>query len=123
MTTKVQWTDLREFAGVDLESSYVLSWSKEGETLLLDVDLQLKPEHAFYERPRPSQKACIRAALIEFPYCDSVRLGAIETSTQDLSLGRISGLDLVDDGEYELRGEFGTVLIRSERPLLRLKGH
>lgn len=123
----INWTALREFAGVDLESSFVLSWSLRGESLLLDLDLQLSPKHPFYEKPRPSQKACIRAALLEFPVCDSVRSGqdADREAPTDvvarLPLGRITGLRVIADGRYELRGEFGNVQIDAERPLLRLK--
>ena len=124
---RINWTALREFSGVDLESSYVLSWSLEGDSLLLDLDVYLLPEHTFYEVPRPSQKACIRAATIEFPYCDSVRTddGGDDKSpvnaVERLRLGRIDGLAVVADGRYELRGEFGNVQISAERPLLRMK--
>lgn len=123
----INWTALREFAGVDLESSYVLSWSLQGESLLLDLDLQLSPQHPFYEKPRPSQKACIRAALLEFPFCEAVRTGPVTDRELPsdvvgrLPLGRISGLKVVVDGRYELSGEFGNVRIDAERPLLRLK--
>ena len=126
---RINWTSLREFAAVDLESSYVLSWSLEGESLLLDLDLQLSPEHPFYEVPRPSQKACIRAAAIEFPLCDAIRAGDERRRASPaevvsrLALGRIHGLAVIADGRYELRGEFGNVQIDAERPLLRLKEH
>ena len=125
----INWTELREFAGVDLESSYVLSWSLKGESLLLDLDLQLSPAHPFYEKPRPSQKACIRAALIEFPFCEAIRAenagvrGAPSEVASRLALGRIDGLKVIADGRYELRGDFGNVQIDAERPLLRLKEH
>lgn len=123
----INWTALREFAGVDLESSYVLSWSLRGESLLLDLDLQLSPTHPFYEKPRPSQKACIRAALLDFPYCSAVRSAQGDVGESPsavvsrLALGRIAGLAVIADGRYELRGEFGNVQIDAERPLLRLK--
>ncbi len=124
---EINWTALREFAGVDLEASYVLSWSMAGELLLLDLDVQLKPDHPIYEVPRPSQKACIRAATIEFPYCESMAVegrdseGSLGALVKSLGSGRIDGLSVVADGQYELRGEFGNVQINAERPLLRLK--
>ena len=58
----VSWRDLREFAGVDLAKSFILSWHVEAETLVIDIDLYLEPEHPFYETPRPAEKVCIRAA-------------------------------------------------------------
>ena len=48
------WRMLREFAAVDLTQSYVLSWHMESETLFVDVDLFLTPEHPFFEEPRPA---------------------------------------------------------------------
>ncbi len=61
----VDWTELREFAAVDLAQSFALSWYVETGTLMLDIDLFLTPEHPFYEKPRPREKVCIRPAIIE----------------------------------------------------------
>ena len=125
----INWTELREFAGVDLEASYVLSWSMQGETLLIDLDVHLLPGHPFYETPRPSQKACIRAAIIEFPYCASIRTNDGNDGTSPavaasrLQMGKLGSLSVIADGRYELRGEFGNVQLEAERPLLRLKEH
>lgn len=119
----INWTDLREFRAVDLTRSFILSWKMEADSLLIDLDLSLLPEHAFYEEPRPSEVACFRPATLEFPQFT----GATDSSAAKIKLvaslphGQISGLRLVVDGEYELSGEFGTVRILSERPLLRLK--
>ena len=124
---KTGWRDLREFADVDLTKSYVLSWQVQRDTLLIDVDLYLQPEHPFYEQPRPAEKACIRPALIEFPYVDECRIGdslprQIVDIIEDLQHGAIEDLTVSGDGCYEIRGEFGTVSVNSERPILRLKG-
>ena len=42
--------------GVDLAKSFILSWHVEAETLVIDIDLYLEPEHPFYETPRPAEK-------------------------------------------------------------------
>ena len=68
----VDWRKLREFADVDLTRSFVLFWHVESDTLLVDIDLFLTPDHPFYEKPRPAEKVCIRPAVIEFPYCESL---------------------------------------------------
>ena len=123
------WTELREFAAVDLERSFVVAWETEGESLLIDLDLFLQPEHAFYEEPRPSEGACLRPAAIEFPICTQItepgkdRSGKVAEAIESLTTGRIAGLRRTGDGHYEISGEFGTVGITAERPLLRLKGH
>ena len=124
---KTGWRELREFADVDLTRSYVLSWQVSSDTLLIDVDLYLEPDHPFYERPRPAEKVCIRPALIEFPYVDTLRLGdsapcQLIEIIDDLGHGAIEDLTVTGDGCYEIHGEFGTVSVSAERPVLRLKG-
>lgn len=122
------WTELREFRAVDLTESFVLSWNTESGSLQIDLDLFLCPEHAFYDRPRPKERACYRPAILEFPYCSRIKSATshgagdtVSARTAKLASGRISGLRLVDDGHYELKGDFGTVEIFAERPILRLK--
>lgn len=123
----IDWRRLREFAGVDLASSYLLSWHVDGDTLLIDIDLCLAPEHPFYEKPRPAEKACLRPAVIEFPFCESIAIDGgsggqpTETSVAVLGIGAIGGLRRFDDGPFEISGEFGVVRIDAERPILRLR--
>lgn len=123
----IDWRSLREFADVDLEHSFVLSWNFDTGTLLVDIDLLLLPKHPFYERPRPAEKVCIRPALIEFPFCVAAGPSGpksrndIAESIAGLGGGAISGLRLITDGHYEIAGEFGVVHIEAERPLLRLR--
>ena len=121
------WRLLREFAAVDLTNSYVLSWRLEGAALCIDIDVQLTPDHPFYEEPRPAEKVCIRPALIEFPYARTIEADGVLVSqdvteaTTALGPGAIIGLCRLAGGRYELAGEFGVVLIAAERPILRLK--
>jgi len=121
------WRQLQEFAGVDVDRSFVISWHIESETLMIDVDLFLTSEHPSYEKPRPAEKVCIRPAIMEFPYCERITAeDDTSSSTADLveglGHGVIEGLRRHEDGRYEINGEFGTVFIAAERPLLRLKG-
>ena len=124
---RISWRQLREFADVDLTKSFVLSWHTEGETLVIDIDLYLEAEHPFYEKPRPAEKICIRPACIEFPCCEELRADRVDGEevteiTEKLSHGAISDLSVLDDGRYAISGEFGTVSVIAERPILRLKG-
>jgi len=125
--TTISWRQLREFADVDLTQSFVLSWHGEGEMLVVDIDLVLEPEHPFYEKPRPAEKMCIRPAFIEFPYCEELQSaqsgsGEVAEISGKLGPGAISDLVVLDDGRYAISGEFGTVSLVAERPILRLKG-
>ncbi|MCH9694432.1 MAG: hypothetical protein K0U72_07980 [Gammaproteobacteria bacterium] len=127
MEDAIDWRQLREFADVDLTGSFILSWYLESETLFVDIDVLLEQNHPFYETPRPAEKICIRPAIIEFPYCEGIgrKSGALSSPVEivgTLQHGAIKGLRCLADGCYEIVGEFGTVLINAERPLLRLKG-
>ncbi len=126
--SKVDWREMREFAGTDLTRSFVLFWELESETLMVDIDLFLTPEHPFFEKPRPSEKACIRPAVIEFPSCDRIESEEIPADTDPATMitkldhGAIEGLRRLVDGRYEIKGAFGVVMLEAERPILRLKG-
>ena len=126
MTAATDWRQLREFFAVDLTQSFILSWHIESETLLVDIDVFLTDEHPFYEKPRPAEKACIRPAVIEFPFCEEVTVAgrspqAIAATIESLGHGAIKGLLRHEGGRYEINGEFGDVFVTAERPLLRLK--
>jgi hypothetical protein len=126
-TSPTDWRKLHEFAAVDLTQSYVLSWYMEPGALLIDIDVCLTAEHPFYEKPRPAEKVCIRPAVIDFPLCDDITVnggtpGSNAEVAENLGHGVIEGLRRHDDGRYEIDGEFGTVFVTAERPLLRLKG-
>jgi len=119
------WRDLREFKAVDLVQSYVLAWIVDAGSLLIDVDLCLCPEHSLYEEPRPAEKACYRPAFIDFPHCesatDSLTRAHLVDSVKKFRPGKVGGLRRTGEGRYEIVGEFGTVSIRAERPMVRLK--
>ena len=123
------WREMREFSAVDLTKSFVLSWGTESASLLIDLDLFLCPDHAFYEKPRPAEKACFRPAFLEFPFCSRIKPGAdaegsqpVSEAVEALTHGAIASLRRVADGRYEITGGFGQVEIHAERPILRLKG-
>lgn len=122
----VGWRELREFAGTDVDRSFVLSWALDGDLLSVDVDLALRPEHPFFEPPRRREKACMRPAVITFPGCSGIRLdggdeGAeLQTIVRRLGAGAIADLERHDEGPYVLQGAFGTIEIDAERPILRL---
>ncbi len=119
------WQELREFKSVDLTRSFVLAWSIDSGSLLIDVDLFLCPDHTRYEEPRPAEKACYRPALIDFPHCesasDSGTVGDLADSVRKFRSGKISRLTRTGSGRYEITGGFGTVAICAERPMVRLK--
>lgn len=124
---RINWQQLREFSGTRLDGSFVVEWRLEGETLQVEVDLQLLPEHPFYEKPRPKERICIRAAVVEFPFLEGIivdgeeRDELLSEQVAGLAAGAITNLWRVSDGPYVLQGTFGEVEIASERPILRMR--
>lgn len=123
----VDWRKLREFADLELTKSHILAWYVERSTVMIDVDLFLTPGHAFYEKPRPAEKVCVRPVIIEFPYCEKISVDGVAAdeplsdTVARLKSGAIDGLRRMHKGPFEITGEFGTVLIDAERPILRLR--
>ena len=124
----VDWRKLRGFTAVELTSSFVLSWYFESGTLFIDADILLLPDHPHYEKPRPAEQVCIRPVIIEFPFCVDVALDGI-SGRRDLKKfvgglghGAITGMQRRVDGCYQIQGDFGTVSIEAESPVLKLKG-
>lgn len=119
------WTQLREFSGIELSQSFALSWVIDASTLIIDVDLYLTREHPMYEKPRPAEKACFRPANLEFPECSLVVRDGAECKPADVVTsippGRLTGLTRGPDGRYTVNGMFGTVNITSGRLVLRIK--
>ena len=121
------WRELREFRGVDLAGSYVLGWTFDRGSLLVDLDILLLPEHPFYERPRPAEKVGSRGATLEFPHCESIRhsgRGAVDIadSLAVLGTGKLANLRVYAEGVYEIEGRFGRITLEAERPVLMLAG-
>jgi hypothetical protein len=114
-------------AGIRISESYVLSWSTEAESLIIDADLLLTPDHPAFEEPRPAEKQCYRPAWVEFPWCTAVRAlnrnGPAAEVIRLLGDGKIRSLQAAGDGNWELAGEFGTVVIHSEAPMVRLRNN
>ena len=65
---ETSWSEFGEFATVDLEQSFVVAWETDGESLMIDLDVVLWPEHAFYEEPRPAEGACFARLPSNFRY-------------------------------------------------------
>ena len=88
----------------------------------------LRPGHAFYEEPRPSEGACFRPAVIEFPLCTQITgpgkdgNDKVAEALKSLKSGRIAGLRRTGKGHYAISGEFGTVTIVAERPAIAAEG-
>ncbi len=124
--TASNWTQLREFDGVDLSESYVLGWQLAPAELVfqLDVALTLTPEHRLYASPRAGERTCwVRGALhfAEPSFVQGLREPSIVPGATDATgardYGNIDGLSWAD-GEGHVFGEFGDVTFHSSPPYI-----
>jgi len=79
----VDWYDMEEFRGVDLNDSWVLSWEETEDNLVFQIEASLWPGHPKYTEPPKSDWTCYRT------------------------------LQRNDDGSFLLCGDFGEVTIES----------
>lgn len=54
------------FDGIDFEKSYVLGVIYDDESLTLELDFNLTPDHPGYTSPQPDQDGCYRAGYVRF---------------------------------------------------------
>ena len=114
---ETNWTEFREFATVDLDQSFVVAWETNGGSSVIDLDVVLRPEHAFYEEPRPAEGACFRPAVIDFPLCTQITgpgkdcNGNVAGAVESLKSGRIAGLRRTGNGHYANWCELGPAAI------------
>ena len=113
------------FESVCLEDSYVLDISVHPAVLSLRLDLMLLPGHREYGASSPGDRACFRRATIVFsPVSDLHWTGqrivkpAIDASGT-LDFGSVDSLTH-DKDNYELQGDWGTILLKSSMPSLSI---
>ena len=113
----MDWTELSEFKGIDLNDSFVLSWNKTSDKVEFNLEASIWPQSAYYIKPKSNEHTCYRKATLAI-------LGAVEITgllpmdavkpttdpdgTEDF--GNIDSLIQSPNG-YSIAGEFGSVQI------------
>ncbi|MEU5779463.1 hypothetical protein ABZ819_40045, partial [Streptomyces venezuelae] len=113
------------FESVCLEDSYVLDITVQPSVLSLQLDLLLLPGHPEHGASMPGDRACFRRATIVFSAVrdlhwtgQSVVKPAIDASGT-LDFGSVDSL-VRDEDNYELQGDWGTILLKSSMPSLSI---
>lgn len=130
MDGRLDWRDLPELAGVDLEDSWVLGWRHDPAAgrMTIRLDASLWPGHPAYAAPAPGEHTCYRPAELTFEGVRSVA-GLREQAdvpghrdpdgSQDY--GSIDGLDRTGEA-FRLAGEMGDVTFTAAALRLDLVG-
>lgn len=113
----MDWTQLSEFKGIDLNDSFVLNWHQTSDKVEINLEASIWPQSAYYIKPKINEHTCYRGATLTI-------LGAIEV-TGLLSMdsvkpmidpdgaedyGNVDSLTQTSNG-YSIAGEFGLVQI------------
>ena len=115
---ETDWREIPQFAFVDLEDSFVLSWSEAAHSLTFRLEASLRPGHPDYAEPKPNQHTCYKKAEIVFT--NTFRVEGL-TSMADVvpaysadgsvDYGTVDMLERNDDGIWMICGDFGNVRI------------
>jgi hypothetical protein len=114
----MNWTELEIFKGINLNDSFVLSWSLERSRLSIYIEASIWPESKYYSKPKKNEYTCYKKAVLSFVGVESIEgLKPIDTvhSTTDLDgtidYGNIDSLLKTSSG-FEIEGDFGSVRIK-----------
>lgn len=118
------YTALDQLRHVYLEDSYVLGISESEANVDFLLDLVLTEDHPAYAAPRDDEQYCYRRALLRFP---NVTRAAWDTrvvvpardATGSVDYGSIDTF-VVDRRSYRLTGDWGSVTVESDPPVLRM---
>lgn len=113
----MNWNHIELFKGIDLNDSFVLNWSQEGDQLLFDLEASIWPDSIHYSKPENGEYTCYRKATLMFKGVQTITgLKSIESapSTTDpdgtADFGNIETLNQIENG-FQLFGDFGSVNI------------
>jgi hypothetical protein len=114
---KMDWRQLEEFKGIDLNDSFVLGWKQSLNELSFELKASIWPESIFYEAPKANEYTCYRKATLSFSEIKSVvGLTSIESARYStdpdgsIDYGNIDSLDITENG-FNVVGDFGEVII------------
>ena len=113
----MDWTELSEFKGIDLNDSFVLSWEQTSDKIVFNLEASIWPQSPHYSKPEPNEHTCYRKASLSFTGIKEINgLQPIETVKPTIDpdgtsdYGTIELLTQYSNG-YSIVGEFGAVKI------------
>jgi hypothetical protein len=114
---EMDWRNLEEFKGIDLNDSFILSWEQSTEKLTFELIISIWPESEFYTKPHPDEYTCYRKGTLSFTGIESlVGLASMESTRYStdpdgsIDYGNIDSLVKSERG-FNLGGEFGEVTV------------
>jgi len=113
----MDWRQLENFRGIDLNDSFIMSWELSTEQLFFEFEASIWPESMFYATPKANEYTCYRKATLSFSEIESVNgLTLMESDRYatdpdgSIDYDNIDSLSMTNHG-FNLIGDFGEVII------------
>lgn len=113
----MNWSELPEFTGIDLQDTWVLSWAHEGNQLTFQLEASIWPNSEYYELPKVNGYTCYKPAKLTFKEFRIIN-GILSMSDVKPAIGAdgekdYGSIDNLEVGKdrYCIYGEFGCVEI------------
>lgn len=114
----MDWTELEQFRGIDLNDSFILGWRLEGQCVIFELEASIWPESEYYIPPKPGEYTCYRRATLAFKnVTECVGLPSMKSAPKSadaaerIDFGNIDSLQALNDA-FSVSGDFGTVNIK-----------
>ena len=112
----INYDEIEEFKGIDLQDSFVLGWKVEDGDIVFQLEFSLWEDHPEYEKPKPGEYTCYKkGSLIFKSVTNLVGLKLLEDIRPSIDLdgskdyGEIESLFFEKSGLVHISGEFGVV--------------
>lgn len=113
----MDWKEMKEFAGIDLNDSFVLSWNYGKQNILIELEASVWPESKHYKALKCGEYTCYRKAIIEVTNAKSVEGMLKQESAEPIidpdgseDYGNIDSLSVIN-GCFNITGAFGNVSV------------
>lgn len=59
--------------GIDLEDSFILGWSQQGDDFMIEMEFSIWPESPFYSEPEADQYTCYKRGTLTFHQVQAIK--------------------------------------------------
>src|SRR6185312_1619426 len=120
--TRIDYTRMPGLEGIYLEDSFVLDIAASDGAVEFALDAVLTPRHPLYHAPREGEQYCFRKLRLRFPRTVEVDWNRRSRDVRvdasgETDLGHIESFSRSGE-RYHLFGDWGSVEIRSDAPVL-----
>ena len=113
----MNWNEIEIFKGIDLNDSFVLSWSRRTNELIFEVEASIWPESKYYEKPKEDEYTCYKPARLSFKnikqidgLLDMSQVTPSTDASREKDYGNIDALQ-ENSGGFFIEGNFGSISI------------